>query len=199
MARGGWSGPFLANRPVVGTLVAEASSKVFDLLLLAHVLAALTSLGVVAAAAYNSAEAVRLAGLLEDRELPRALKARVDRLRRFYRPGHNVLGRVIFLVPAFGLALVAEGGGPGLFRLAWLQGGIVAWVVAAAVAEGVLWPADRRLRALISEAASRQGRSVARLDERLAVAAAAHQAQLAASVVVICIVTAFVLMIGQPH
>lgn len=200
-----------AVRHIAGVLGVSApvTSKLYDVLLLTHVLLALASVAVVAAAAWNAAEASRLVGLLDDEELPPGLAARVERLRRFYRPGRNLAGRVLFLVPVLGLALVADSGGLSMFSQPWLAGGVAAWLLAATVAEGALWPADRHLRAVIgatkppaktlAEGAPAQlGTQVRRGADRRVVRATAQQAQVAAATVELALVVAFVLMIGQP-
>ena len=51
---------------------------------------------------------------------------------RYYQPGVNWAGRITFLVPVLG--------------------GLALWAVAALAGEMVVWPAERRLQRLVSEA-----------------------------------------------
>ena len=78
---------------------------------------------------------------------------------RYYRPGVNWVGRVLFLVPVLGVALVAMSGGQWGYSDGWVTIGLGVWVVVALVAEGVLWPAERRLQEVVAtrDAAGRDG------------------------------------------
>jgi len=111
----------------------HARDAAYDVVLLAHVLSALAGFGVVVVAgAY--ALALRRPGP------PSAA------VRRYYRPGANWAGRALFLVPVFGVALVAMSHGDWSYSQDWLGVGIALWVLAALVAELVLWPAERALQ-----------------------------------------------------
>jgi uncharacterized membrane protein len=119
----------------------HARNAVYDLVLLAHVLTALGGLGaVVVAGAYALA-------------LHRAGPAS-EPVRRYYRPGVNWPGRVIFLVPVFGVVLVVMSHGDWKFSDGWLTTGLILWVFIAVVAEMVLWPAERRIQAAVSDSSS---------------------------------------------
>ena len=69
-----------------------------------------------------------------------------DALVRYYRPGVNWVGRVLFLVPVLGVALVAMSGGEWGRSDAWVTIGLAAVGGVAVAAEAVLWPAERRLQ-----------------------------------------------------
>jgi hypothetical protein len=119
------------------TAVTHARDAGYDVVLLAHVLAALVGLGaVVVAGAY--ALALRRSG-------PGS-----DAVRRYYRPGVNWAGRVLFLIPVLGLALMAMSGGDWTFSDTWITIGLTLWAAVAVVAEMALWPAERRLQAAVS-------------------------------------------------
>ena len=102
-------------------------------MLLAHVLTALVGLGAIVVSA-GCALALARSG------------ADSESLRRYYRPGVNWAGRVLFLVPVFGVALIAMSHGEWSFSDPWVGIGLVVWAVVAMVAELVLWPAERRLQ-----------------------------------------------------
>ncbi len=119
------------------TAVTHARDAGYDVVLLAHVLAALVGLGaVVVAGAY--ALALRGSG-------PGS-----EPVRRYYRPGVNWAGRVLFLIPVLGVALMAMSGGDWTFSDDWITIGLTVWAAVALVAEMALWPAERRLQAAVS-------------------------------------------------
>src|ERR1700730_3486374 len=108
----------------------HARNAAYGLVLLAHVLAALVGFGAVAVAgAY--AMALRRSGAVS------------ESVRRYYRPGVNWVGRVLFLVPLFRVALMAMSQGDWSFSDGWITAGFVLWAFAALVAEMALWPAER--------------------------------------------------------
>ena len=53
----------------------------------------------------------------------------------------------------FGVALVAMSGGRWGFADAWVSVGMAAWAVVAVAAEALLWPAERRLQAIVASGA----------------------------------------------
>jgi uncharacterized membrane protein len=119
------------------TAVIHARDAAYDVVLLAHVLAALAGLGaVVVAGAY--ALALRSSG-------PGSTV-----VRRYYRPGVNWAGRVLFLIPVLGVALMAMSSGDWTFSDGWITIGLALWAAVAVVAEMVLWPAERRLQTVVS-------------------------------------------------
>ena len=131
----------------VAQLVAgvDDNSATYDLVLLAHVLAALVAMvALVVAGGF----ALALRGALgRTGPLPPAVV-------RYFRPGVNWVGRVLFLVPVLGVALIAMSGGQWGYSDGWVTIGLGAWVAVAFVAEGVLWPAERRLQEVV---ATREG------------------------------------------
>ena len=102
-------------------------SAAYDLVLLAHLLSALVGFGAVVV---SGAFAVVLA-----RSGPES-----EALSRYYRPGVNWAGRVLFLVPVFGAILVLISKGAWSFSDRWVAIGLVLWVVVAFGAEMALWP-----------------------------------------------------------
>ena len=116
------------------------SSAAYDLVLLAHVLSAVVAMVAVVVAG-GFALALRSA-LRQGGPLPVAVV-------RYFRPGVNWVGRVLFLVPVLGVALIAMSGGQWGYSDGWVTIGLGVWVVVAMVAEGVLWPAERRLQEVV--------------------------------------------------
>ena len=115
----------------------HARNAAYDVVLLAHVLAAVVGLGaVVVAGAY--ALVLRSAG--PGRES----------VRRYYRPGVNWAGRVLFLIPVLGVVLMAQSHGDWSFDDSWITMGLALWAGVAVVAEMALWPAERRLQAAVA-------------------------------------------------
>jgi uncharacterized membrane protein len=117
--------------------VHHARDAAYDVVLIAHVFSALAGFGVVAVAgAY--ALALRRPG------------PPTEVVRRYYRPGVNWAGRILFAVPVLGAALVAMSGGDWSYSEGWVLGGILLWAAAAAVAELLLWPGERALQAAVA-------------------------------------------------
>jgi hypothetical protein len=115
----------------------------FDLVLLAHVITAVVGLVAVVLAGV-SALALRRA-FARGGPLP-------DALERYYRPGVNWAGRVLFLVPVLGVTLLVMSDGQWSFADSWVSAGMAGWAVVAMVAEMVLWPAERRLQGMVAAA-----------------------------------------------
>ncbi|HXW38540.1 MAG TPA: hypothetical protein VEJ44_02505, partial [Acidimicrobiales bacterium] len=109
----------------------------YDIVLLAHILAVIAAFGAVVTA---GASALSLA-----RPGPPP-----ERVVRYYRPGVNWAGRVVFLVPVLGVVLMALSKGAWTFADGWILIGLVLWVVAASLAEMVLWPTERRLQEAVA-------------------------------------------------
>jgi hypothetical protein len=117
------------------------SSPAYDVVLLAHVLSALVGFGSVVVAG--------LYALAFERSSPPT-----EAVRRYYRPGVNWAGRVIYLVPVFGAALIAMSNGDWSYADHWVAIGLGLWAMAAVVAELALWPAERRLQAVVADPSS---------------------------------------------
>ncbi len=112
-------------------------SAAYDIVLLAHVLSALVGFGaVVVAGAF---------ALVLSRSGPGS-----EAVRRYYRPGVNWAGRILFLVPVLGVALVAMSHGEWSFSDGWVAVGFGLWAVVAFGAEMALWPAERRLQSAVA-------------------------------------------------
>ena len=136
-----------AARPVAGIALAvgavhhRPTGAAFDVVLLLHVACVVVGTGSV------------VVGGLQARRLQRAGAGPVPAdLRGYFAPGPNWAGRVLYGVPIFGFVLL--GMSDGFFELAdgWVLYGFVLWILAVAVAEGVLWPTERRIRTAVAAA-----------------------------------------------
>lgn len=160
-----------------------ADGAAFDVVLGLHVASALVALASVAATgAY--------AGMVGSAAGGKQIDARrAQAQRRFFRPGPNWPARVIFLVPVFGIALLAMDGGFTRVREAWLLASIGCWLAAAVVALLNLWPAEARIQRVLETSTDLGHPELAR---------AARQASLSATIVDLLMVAAFVLMVIKP-
>ncbi len=129
--------------PVPPTLVLTVeppTGAAYDLVLLAHVLSVLVGLGSVVVAG-GFALVLGRSG------------AGSESVRRYYRPGVNWAGRVLFLVPVFGVSLVLMSHGAWSFGDGWITIGLALWAVVAVGAEMALWPAERDLQEAVADGA----------------------------------------------
>ncbi len=124
--------------PMPATTTSLAHGAGYDVVLLAHVLSALVGFGTVVVAG-GYAFAVYRSG--PDSEA----------VRRYYRPGVNWAGRVLFLVPVFGVILILMSRGEWSYSDGWVADGLTLWAVAAATGELVLWPSERRLQVAVGD------------------------------------------------
>jgi hypothetical protein len=120
-------------------LVAVSSNRgaAYDLVLLAHVLTALVGFGAVAVAGLNALVLSRRGAASES-------------IRRYYRPGVNWAGRILFGVPVLGAILLVMSHGAWSWTTGWVTFGLLLWAAAAMAAEMVLWPAERGLQQLVA-------------------------------------------------
>ena len=152
----------------------HSRSAAYDIVLLAHVLSALVGLGaVLVAGAY--ALALRRSG------------AAGEVVRRYYRPGVNWGGRVLYLVPVLGVVLVAMGDGDWSYADGWITAGLMLWALVTVAAELVLWPAERRIQAAVED----PGSSTDLRSE-------CRRVTITAVVVAVLLVTATVVMVAKP-
>jgi uncharacterized membrane protein len=166
----------------------QPSGAAFDVVLLLHVASAVVGIVTVATAAATARRLGRLA---------RTAAPLPEPLRRYFRPGVNWAGRTIYGIPVFGFALVAMSRGAYSLGDGWVLGGLVLFAALALVAEGVLWPTERRLQHAVTAA----GAPLAGPGDRPptdAVAADAARMERAAAGALVLLVAATVLMIAQP-
>ena len=159
----------------------------YDTVLLAHVGCALVGLLAVVA---SGVQAARLLGPARRGHAPGA------GLTRYFAPGVNWAGRALYGVPVFGFGLVALSGGSISAGDAWVVAGLVLWVAATAVAEGLLWPAERRIQSHL--AASGRAAAGAPGAAEPGLERAARTACAAAAAVSVLVLAAIVVMVVQP-
>jgi hypothetical protein len=170
------------NAPVprrTALVVAGIHSPGFDLLLIAHVACTIFGFGAIAATGVQAARLARNG----DHEVGPGL-------RRFFAPGVNWAGRLLYGVPVLGLALVADSGGRFGIDDGWVLAGLLLWVGAAALAEGVLWPAERRIQRTLAGAEPARRTPTLRRDCVLVAAGGAGLA--------LVFVVATVVMVARP-
>jgi uncharacterized membrane protein len=159
----------------------QPTGAAFDLVLLLHTAAAAVGLvSTVTAAATGS----RL------RRVAHAAAPFPEAVQRYFRPGVNWVGRVVYAVPVLGVALVAMSNGAYSFGDAWVVAGLVLFAGVVLLCELVAWPAERRLKvALGTPTAGTEtpaiGRDATALTRSAGIAAA-------------LLVVAVVVMVAQP-
>jgi hypothetical protein len=170
----------------------QPSGAAYDVVLLLHVACVVIGIVTVATAAATARRLGRLAGTASPLPEP---------LRRYFRPGVNWAGRTIYGIPVFGFALLGMSHGAYGITDAWVLSGVVLFVALALLAEGVLWPAERRLQRAVATA----GTPAAGLEPAPAppaltetVTTDAARMERAASGALVLLVVATVLMIAQP-
>ena len=163
----------------------QPDGAAFDIVLLLHVGCAVAGLVTSAAA---GATATRL------RRILRASTPLPEPLRRYFRPGFNWAGRTIYGIPVFGLALLAMSQGAYALGDGWVLAGLVLFVAVALLAEGVLWPAERRLQAAVAGA----GPSTAPLPGTGSVEGDATLMARSAGVALVLLIAGMVVMVAQP-
>ncbi|HWD54622.1 MAG TPA: hypothetical protein VG346_05845 [Acidimicrobiales bacterium] len=167
----------------------QPSGAAFDVVLLLHVACAVAGIVTVATAAATARRLGRLART--DVALP-------EPLRRYFRPGVNWAGRTIYGIPVFGFALVAMSRGAYALGDGWVLGGLALFVALALVAEGVLWPTERRLQHAVAAAGTpAAGPGGGHAGEPVLAADAARMERAALGALVL-LVAATVLMVAQP-
>jgi hypothetical protein len=147
----------------------------FDIVLLLHVAAVVLGLG-----------AVVVSGVQAARVLAAGRVGPSPTLAAYFAPSVNWVGRVLYAVPVLGVVLLAISRGAYGWGDAWVQWGIGLWVAAAAGAEGLLWPSERRIGAGLGDPAAPELRRACR------------RACAAAAGLVAVLVLAVVLMVAQP-
>jgi hypothetical protein len=120
----------------------QPTGAAFDIVLLLHVACVVVGLATTVASA---ATASRMKTLTE-RAVPLP-----ETVARYFAPGVNWAGRAMYGVPVFGFALLAMSRGVYALSDGWVLGGLAIFVVLAFVAEGVLWPTERRLQGALAE------------------------------------------------
>jgi hypothetical protein len=158
----------------ITTATALARSPGYDVVLLAHVLSALIGLGAVVVSGGCGLALLRSGSVSEA-------------LRRYYRPGTNWAGRIIDLVPVFGVVLIGMSRGAWSFSDGWIAAGLLLWAIAASIGELALWPAERRLQ-----------RAVGDPDQSVDLRSDCITVIVAAAAISIVVIIATVVMVAKP-
>jgi hypothetical protein len=165
----------------------QPNGPAFDIVLILHVGCVFVSLVTLVTSATTAARLRRL--LREGAPLPEAVA-------RYFTPGVNWAGRSVYGIPVFGFALLALSHGAYSLRDGWIMAGLAILVGMVVVAEGTVWPAERRLqeslvplREGIGEAVPAPGGPVQR-DARAVV--------ISAGLALALLVLGSVLMVAQP-
>lgn len=158
--------------------VTAPTGPAFTVVLVCHVAAVLVALVAVIAGAVAALRVLRAGG-----ELPRSVRA-------YFSPGVNWTGRVLYLVPVFGAALLAMSGGAYRPGASWVVWGIGLWAAAAVLAEAVMWPAERKVQRGLAASAGAAPPGEVR--------AACRAVLLGAAGVVVLVVAAMVVMVAKP-
>jgi uncharacterized membrane protein len=165
-------------------LAVGANKPGFDLLLVGHVACALFGFG---ALVTSGIQATRLARV--------GPGGAGETLLRYFAPGVNWVGRALYGVPLFGFALLADSGGHGKIGAPWVLAGLCLWTLAAFVAEGFVWPAERRIQsALLHAGANGTGDRFSGSTRR-----DCRVVGLLGAVLTVIFLVATVLMVARPH
>jgi uncharacterized membrane protein len=163
----------------------QPDGPAFDVVLILHVGCVVVGLTTTVAGAVNAA---RLGTLL------RTATPLPDTVRRYFRSGVNWAGRTLYGIPIFGFGLLALSHGAYGLGDGWVLGGLAIFVGVVLLAEGVLWPAERRLQvslvALPDDAAPAAPAESVRREARAMM--------VAAIVTVALLVAGSALMVAQP-
>jgi hypothetical protein len=168
----------------------QPDGPAFDVVLILHVGCVVVGLTTTVVGAVNAA---RLRTLLS------TATALPDAVRLYFRPGVNWVGRSLYGIPIFGFALLGLSHGAYGLGDGWVMGGLAIFVGVVLLAEGVLWPAERRLQvslpALVGDAAG--GAAGGAVAEE-SVGRDARAMMVAAIVTVALLVAGSALMLVQP-
>jgi lysylphosphatidylglycerol synthetase-like protein (DUF2156 family) len=115
----------------------QPNGPAFDIVLILHVGCVVVSLVTLVTSATTAARLRR--HLRGGAPLPEAVG-------RYFTPGVNWAGRSVYGIPVFGFALLALSHGAYSLRDGWIMAGLAILVGMVVVAEGTLWPAERRLQ-----------------------------------------------------
>jgi hypothetical protein len=123
-------------------VVAASTHGIYDVLVGAHVVAAVIGFGSVAISGVYGASARRLrAGPQDGADRPEA----VEEIRRYFR-GRNLVEYLLLVVPFLGVAALALRPGRHGYGDVWVVASEVIWVVAATLLLFVVRPAEGAIR-----------------------------------------------------
>jgi uncharacterized membrane protein len=163
----------------------QPDGAAFDIVLLLHV-------GCVVVGLVTTLTAATTAARL--RRLVRSPVPLPEFLRRYFRPGINWAGRTIYGIPVFGFALLAMSQGSYSLGDGWVLAGLAIFVVVALLAEGVMFPAERRLQTSVAAVETAAGP----FPDAEAMAADATVMARAAAAALVLLLAGMVVMVAQP-
>ena len=163
----------------------QPDGAAFDVVLLLHV-------GCVVVGLVTTLAAATTAGRL--RRLLRSSAPLPETLRRYFRPGVNWAGRVVYGIPVFGFALLAMSQGAYALGDGWVLAGLAIFAAVALLAEGMLWPAERRLQAALAATGGTTDTSA----EAASVGADATAMARAGGAALVLLLAGIVVMVAQP-
>lgn len=117
---------------------AVPTGALYSLLLVAHIASAVVGFGALVITGFQA------------RRLNSGEEAKVAAATRYFRPGVNWPARTVYLVPILGFALLADSAGAFHPSDSFVLIGLVLWAATVSLAEGVLWPAERRIQQFLS-------------------------------------------------
>lgn len=109
-------------------------SPIYDMLLLAHIVAAIGGFG-----------ANGLAGVYAGQLYPTATDAAI----RYFTSPKFIAEKLIYLVPVFGLIMIGVSRGISELVKPWVLAGIMSWIAAVVVAHTMVWPTERKIAKLV--------------------------------------------------
>jgi uncharacterized membrane protein len=163
----------------------QPDGAAFDIVLLLHVACVVVGLATTAAAAATARRLRRQTG---------SSAPLSEALRRYFQPGVNWAGRTVYGIPVFGFALLAMSRGAYDLGDGWVLLGLALFVVVTLVAEVVMWPAERRLQRTVTAV----GPGLDPAPEAAALRADAATLERSATIVLVVLLVAIVVMIAQP-
>jgi lysylphosphatidylglycerol synthetase-like protein (DUF2156 family) len=184
----------------------EPTGAGFDIVLLLHIGCVLIAViaVVISAAQAGRLRALGLANPDRDPDLWTSQPPPVE-LVRYYRPGPNWAGRVVWGVPIFGFLLLALSHGYYRFSQNWIVIGLVIFIAVAVMGEGWLWPAERQLQRLVTGAVSNpeqrgesNGTSDSHNEHETSMMGPTRTVIVSGIAMVVLMVVATVVMVAQP-
>ena len=162
----------------------DVTGPSYDLLVGLHALGAVVGFGAVGV---SGTYAARARSAAEPRQDPG--------LRRYFHPSTNWAERSLLLTPVLG-AMVLWAGDRSAASQPWPWIGLGCWVLAAAIATGRCWPAERKIQTWLAAAPDCGERPLPGLVE---FRDACRVVQRGASAISLCFLAAVVAMIWQPR
>jgi Predicted integral membrane protein (DUF2269) len=168
---------------IEGTLRSVPTGALYTILLMLHVLCAVVGFGTMVVTGVEAARA---------RRGPSGAGA--EGVRRYFRPGVNWAGRTLYGVPVFGFSLIEASDGAFRSGDGFVVVGLMVWLVAAVLAEVVVWPGERRIQVELTKGwGGDSDVALARSLDR-----DCRQVAAAAAVLAVLFVAATVIMVGKP-